>query len=331
MSASIIHPVTHRLVRLLASICVAFTCVTATVLCDERVSQPYVGIRYIDRTEQSPRPVHMHVVQIDVTAPGVRFALSPPAGPREVVRETTLDYLKASDAQVAINVHFFLPFPSDDPSAWIVGLGASEGRVYSAFEAPEQRYAIVIDAPAMNIDAGNHASIVHRDTARDDGRHVREPVTLWNTVSGSAQIVTDGIATIPVYADERHPDGLLEAGGPAHYSNEHSWYDMTTARTAIGLSRDGRTLTLFTVDGRGGSDGMRVGEVADALIHDYGVWNALNLDGGGSTTMALEDPATHRASIVTASSDNPAGRAVGSNLAVFARLRSQGELRRGRH
>jgi exopolysaccharide biosynthesis protein len=55
------------------------------------------------------------------------------------------------------------------------------------------------------------------------------------------------------------------------------------------------------------------------LVREYGVWNALNLDGGGSTTMALEDPATHRASVVNASSDNPAGRSVGSSLAVFAR------------
>ena len=55
------------------------------------------------------------------------------------------------------------------------------------------------------------------------------------------------------------------------------------------------------------------------LVKDYGVWNALNLDGGGSTSMAMEDPATHNRSIVNVSSDNPAGRSVGSSLAVFAR------------
>jgi exopolysaccharide biosynthesis protein len=53
---------------------------------------------------------------------------------------------------------------------------------------------------------------------------------------------------------------------------------------------------------------------------DYGVWNALNLDGGGSTSMALEDPVTHVRSMVNVSSDrdNPGGRSVGSSLAVFA-------------
>ena len=34
----------------------------------------------------------------------------------------------------------------------------------------------------------------------------------------------------------------------------------------------------FTVDKAGGSEGMQVGEVADVLRRDYGVWDALNLD-----------------------------------------------------
>jgi exopolysaccharide biosynthesis protein len=91
-----------------------------------------------------------------------------------------------------------------------------------------------------------------------------------------------------------------------------------TARSAIGLSKDGRTLTLFTVDARGGSIGMTVCEVASWLAREYHVWNALNLDGGGSTSLVLADPATGLARLVNTSSDNPEGRAVGSSLAVFA-------------
>jgi len=285
------------------------------------ISQPYLGITYIDRTETSPRAVHMHLVQIDLKAPGLRFKLSPRAGGREVVRQTTLDYLTQDGAQVAINAHFFLPFPSSDREAWLVGVAASEGRVYSAFEAPDQSFALVRDAAGLNIDRENHATVVHRDRTVADGVHVGEPVTLWTTVSGSAQIVTDGVNTVPAYRDAQHPLGALEPGGPGSFSNEKSWYDVATARTAIGLSRDGRTLTLFTVDVRGGSEGMRVGEVADLLIADYGVWNALNLDGGGSTSMAMEDPTTHVRGMSNLSSDrdNPAGRSVGSSLAVFAR------------
>lgn len=338
---------TLRLAGQLRPIALALLWLTAALRGDQRVTQPYAGITYIDRTEESPRPLHMHIVQIDLTAPGLRFAVSPPGGTRETVRQTTLEYLRETRAQVAINGHFFLPFPSTDTDAWLVGLAASDGRVYSAFETPDQRYALVADAPALNIDSSNHATIVHRDASRSDGRHVIESVTLWNAVSGSAQIVTDGVVTVPAYADDQFlgadatqpasaakalgaeaaqpasaaKAAALQPGGPGPYSNAHSWYDVTTARTAIGLSRDGRTLTLFTVDVRGGSEGMRVAEVADVLVRDYQVWNALNLDGGGSTSMALEDPATHEAALVNASSDNPAGRRVGSSLAVFARPR----------
>src|ERR1035437_788333 len=152
------------------------------------------------------------------------------------------------------------------------------------------------------------ASIVHRDPAVADGKHILEPVKVWNAVAGSAQIVTGGVKTIPAY----DPLGVLQPGGPGAYSNGKSWYAQINARSAIGISKDGATLVLFTVDARGGSAGMSVGEVADVLIQDYGVGQALNLDGGGSTTLAIDGR------IVNVSSDNPGGRKVGSSLAVFA-------------
>src|SRR5258708_919696 len=277
----------------------------------------------------------MHMAQIDLMLGGLRFKLWPPKPPLEVGRQTTLAYLKDAHAQIAINAHFFWPWPSDEPASSLVGIAASDGTVYSAFEHPIQRYAIVNEAPGLNIDRENRAAIVHHDPASRDATRIVEEVTLWNTVSGSAQIVTDGEATVPEYRDAQHPGGLLEPGGPGNYSNAHSWYDVLVARTAIGLSRDARTLTLFTVDARpstssgraepverrGGSGGMRLAEVARVLTKDYAVWNALNLDGGGSTSMAMTDPVTGTAAMVNASSDNPAGRRVGSSTLVFASSR----------
>jgi exopolysaccharide biosynthesis protein len=282
------------------------------------VTNPFVGVTLITRTETSPRPETMHIAEIDLTAPGIGFELSPPGGTLEAVRQTTAGFLNQSGAQLAINGNFFLPFPSTDLNSMLIGLAASDGNVYSAFEAPVQSYAIVTDAPAINIDPSNHASIVHDDTSIADGKHVLENVTLWNTVSGSAQIITNGSASIPTYLDATNPNGLLTPGGPANYSNSNSWYNLTNARTVIGLSQDNKTLFLFTVDNAGGSRGMTLGEVANLLTSDYGVYNALNLDGGGSTSMAMQNPATGIDSLINVSSDNPAGRAVGSNLAVFA-------------
>jgi len=307
-------------IRRFFGFCLVLALVLAPALHGEpQITHPYAGITFIDRVEDSPRPLHIRVVQIDLKTPGLRFKVSPPAGSRETVRQRTVDYLRQERAQLAINAHFFLPFPSTDTDAFVIGLAASEGRVFSAFESPEQSFAIVADAPALNIDARNRARIVHRNPKKPDGLHVRERVRLWNVVAGSAQIVTDGRPTVPVYRDSEHPRGLLTAGGPGNgFSNARSWYAATTARTAIGLSRDNRTLTLFTVDVRGGSEGMRLEEVAAMLIRDYHVWNALNLDGGGSTTIAWADPATGEPAVLNSSSDNPDGRSVATSLAVFA-------------
>jgi hypothetical protein len=61
-------------------------------------------------------------------------------------------------------------------------------------------------------------------------------------------------------------------------------------RTAIGIA-PGNKLFILVVDGRQEliSEGMTTIEVADVL-KEYGVTDALNLDGGGSTTLAVADP-----------------------------------------
>lgn len=63
----------------------------------------------------------------------------------------------------------------------------------------------------------------------------------------------------------------------------------THPRTAIGTSKDGKTLYLVTVDGRQTSSiGMTQQELAEFLL-EINVYNAINLDGGGSTTMVAQN------------------------------------------
>ena len=58
-------------------------------------------------------------------------------------------------------------------------------------------------------------------------------------------------------------------------------------RTAVGTTRDGHRLLLVTVDGRQAiSRGVTLQEMA-GILKRYGAWNAINLDGGGSTAMAV--------------------------------------------
>lgn len=58
-------------------------------------------------------------------------------------------------------------------------------------------------------------------------------------------------------------------------------------RTAFGVSQDGTKAIMMVVDGRGDSIGATHSEMA-AFMKEYGAYEALHLDGGGSSTMVVQ-------------------------------------------
>jgi hypothetical protein len=110
------------------------------------VSHPFQGVTHVVRRQTQPRCLLMHAVTVDLAAPGVRFLVTPPGGPKETIKQTTLQFLTEQRAQIAVNAHFFEPWPPpspDDGSADLVGIAASNGRVYSPFDgSPPKQYAI---------------------------------------------------------------------------------------------------------------------------------------------------------------------------------------------
>ena len=58
-------------------------------------------------------------------------------------------------------------------------------------------------------------------------------------------------------------------------------------RTAFGVFQDGTKAIMMVVDGRGDSIGATHSEMA-ALMKEYGAYEALHLDGGGSSTMVVQ-------------------------------------------
>ncbi|MEN3037995.1 MAG: phosphodiester glycosidase family protein, partial [Candidatus Kryptonium sp.] len=83
-------------------------------------------------------------------------------------------------------------------------------------------------------------------------------------------------------------------------------------RTAIGFSRDSTKIYFLTVDGRQASSvGMTLDELANFML-TLGVWHAVNLDGGGSTTMVV------RGKVVNSPSDPTGERAVSNAILVVS-------------
>lgn len=76
---------------------------------------------------------------------------------------------------------------------------------------------------------------------------------------------------------------LVDQGKPLASFQTDSYVKQINARTAVGISQDGKTLYLVTVDG---SKGVYLEELAD-IMAELGAYRAVNFDGGGSTTHAV--------------------------------------------
>ncbi len=89
-------------------------------------------------------------------------------------------------------------------------------------------------------------------------------------------------------------------------------------RTAAGVSADGKTLMIVTVDGRqpGTSIGMTQLELAE-YMKEIGCANAMNYDGGGSTTMVARKAGDSAISTVNTPADG-FERKVTASLGVFS-------------
>ena len=78
---------------------------------------------------------------------------------------------------------------------------------------------------------------------------------------------------------------LVDQGAVVPYTKDISALGGVRARTAAGISRDGKTIWLVGVEGRtAASKGLTLPNLSRFMV-EIGVWRALNLDGGGSATM----------------------------------------------
>ena len=126
-----------------------------------------------------------------------------------------------------------------------------------------------------------------------------EPFHPLQAVGGRPLLVTDSTLDIAVDTAGRGPFG------------------QRNPRTAAGIARGGRELILVAVDGREYRNaGMTLRELGDLML-GLGARDAINLDGGGSTTLVYADPdSAGRLRIANHPSDKGGERTVGNALAV---------------
>ena len=111
--------------------------------------------------------------------------------------------------------------------------------------------------------------------------------------------------------------GMLMKNGVPVTSYVRRTAKRTNPRTAFGLTADRRTLVLLVVDGR--QPGWSLGADSDDLcdiLRAEGVTDAVDMDGGGSSTLVVFDEATGKPRTLNRPSDK-VGRRNALNVGIF--------------
>lgn len=217
------------------------------------------GVRHLLHREG---PFAYHLVTIALDTPGLHVRSTdeqsalPVEGRYGHRWQRTSTWARREGADIAINGNYYdlTRFRSG------CGLAMSGGRRWRSTYDDRRLNCF----ESVGFGEGGLASVF---TSRGLRKAGEIPAWMSVVVSGSPALVRDG-----ALVGYRHPRHAL-------YRNP---------RTAIGLSQDQRTLLLLVVDGREGSaQGMTCREAAAAL-REHGAWNAINLDGGGSSALFIE-------------------------------------------
>ena len=175
-----------------------------------------------------------------------------------------------------------------------------------AANIPQDGYVLIMDEPGF----------ISRDGSFTVGRRValKSKLSLGNQFQKEIEEVEAGVGG----------GGLIMKDGEAYTGAAHKVSPASRQpRTVIGASQDGKTLFLVTIDGRGESIGATHNELAP-ILKSHGVYTAMHLDGGGSTTFVSREEGDSKLAV----KNDPSGgsqRKVANGVGVFT-TSSPGQL-----
>ena len=213
------------------------------------------GIEYQRKVYSQPRPYVAHIVSIDLTNPQVESFVTPIAsksGKSEYLASTTSSFMSQFDLKLAVNGSFFYPFEEDTPWSFYPHQGDTAIALGENI-VRGQRYG--------KAEQQWNVLCLEQDRAYIS-LNQKCPSSTENAVAGRELLVKDGKPIV---------------------DRENKAY----ARTAVGVER-GEKLWLIVVDGKQPfySEGATLKELAEIAIA-LGCDRAINLDGGGSSTLAV--------------------------------------------
>ncbi|MDJ0736414.1 MAG: phosphodiester glycosidase family protein [Nostocaceae cyanobacterium] len=219
----------------------------------------FTGIEYKRRVRKKPRPVVIHIVSINLKAAGIKIFVTPPVNQQSQFTQarTTSDFLKEFRLQLAINANYFYPFHENTPWDYYPRIGDIVRTVGQAISNGK---------PYGNPDANWYVACIASNNLIQILKSGSCPDNTLQGIAGREILVTDGKPTVT-----------------------DNFQDKPYSRVAIATNQQGDKLWLIAVDGKQPlySEGLKKTELTNILL-ELGVEVALNLDGGGSTTLVME-------------------------------------------
>jgi exopolysaccharide biosynthesis protein len=223
---------------------------------------------YYTETRREP-PTRLFTAEVELTNANVRLRVAPggpdPDGPGRW--QTTL----MTPTSIAARERFDLIVNGD----FFDGRGIHDAEGTNSNYRPEIWAAVngpaVTDGRIWSISTNSRPCLVVHKDRKVTIEMLDQPVSDdWEVVAGNTLLVQDGVA-VPHKSKVRHP------------------------RTVVGLDKGGARLLLLVVDGRkpGVAVGMNYDELAAEMLR-LGCYQALNLDGGGSSVMAVRNGSSFR-------------------------------------
>ena len=238
------------------------------------------GIRYVPVQRMAPRPMAIHVAEVDLAAPGVEVRVTPAdrSAGMEYRAKTTSRYLLDSGATLAVNASYFLPFVGGSPGG--NDFVPQPGQAANASGAVIAGGDVVSPADAVDARVDSMACFAPGRAVIADGQAC--PAGFADGVSAGPRLLRGGV---PVARPNVGGDGMFH-GAVVLPASPAPAAPRGGPRTALGVSADGRRLWLVVVDGRqpGYSEGASHDDLI-GLFRDLGAADAMSLDGGGSATM----------------------------------------------
>ncbi|AFZ57333.1 phosphodiester glycosidase family protein [Anabaena cylindrica FACHB-243] len=242
-------------------------------LIDEK-RELFKGVIYQRYTKSTPRSLLIHIVTIDLTTPKIKPFVTPgiELGDRETIAQTVPEFLTKYKLQIAINGSYFHPFreitpwdfyPHSSEQTFVLGQLISNGKIYSE---PEKNWHILC------FDRNNRVQITGS---------INCPSGTVHGIAGEEILIFQNQVKNSFYLQKY-------ASSKKEPKEKDLKIDKPYPRAAVGIDKEGKKLWLVLVDGKQPlySEGMTKAELTKLFV-DLGVYSALNLDGGGSTTLAI--------------------------------------------